>query len=753
MGKQYEMAFQIGAKVQGSFGSAFKSAASSVQGLQSTINELNKKQSDIASYQKTQQALEKTREKLKLYEQQLENMKAAIEGNENATYQEQNAMLAKAKAVDDLKAKQEGLEKKLQSTGEALQEEGVNLDNLENESKQAAQEVEGLRNEQEALSESSGNAAQGIMELVSAVGAMKILGDIADAFKECAESAIAFESSMASVKRTVGGSDSFITQLGEDFKDLSTQIPITTEELAQIASTAGQLGIEQGKVEKFTEVMAKLATTTDLTADEAATMLAQFANVTGVDDYERLGSTIAELGDSTATTASKVVQMSQGMAAAASVAGFSPTDIMAIAAAVGSLGIEAQAGSTSMSQLISTLYKATETGEKLEDFASVAGMSADQFKKSWGEDAAGTMEKFISGLNDVERNGKSAIVILDDLGINNVRQQKAILGLANAEGLLGRTITQANSAWNQNTALNAKAAVMYETTEAKLTMMNNSVDNVKTAIGDAFTPVIGAAADALTGMLGPVADFIEQNPALVQGLGTAIAVIGGLTAAVVGYTAVAKIATAVSAALSASMAHFLLIGAGIAAVVGLFTGLASALSGSQQSMQQLDEEFDTMNATFAENQNIVDLCEKYKQLSGDASSFVDSTKKLEEFPDIDISLTATPVEDVESTDFMVGGDTDVTLNPDVDEKLESDDLVDADAKTVDITPEAANQLDPQDMVKAKGVTITAKEPDDTHKLSADVFVNGKKVQFEAEWENREAMLKDIEARTPGQKTN
>lgn len=745
MGKQYEMAFQIGAKVQGSFGSAFKSAASSVQGLQSTINELNKKQSDITSYQKTQQALEKTRDKLKLYEQQLENMKAAIEGNENATYQEQNAMLAKAKAVDDLKAKQEGLEKKLQSTGEALQEEGVNLDNLENESKQAAQEVEGLRNEQEALSESSGNAAQGIMELVSAVGAMKILGDIADAFKECAESAIAFESSMASVKRTVGGSDSFITQLGEDFKDLSTQIPITTEELAQIASTAGQLGIEQGKVEKFTEVMAKLATTTDLTADEAATMLAQFANVTGVDDYERLGSTIAELGDSTATTASKVVEMSQGMAAAASVAGFSPTDIMAIAAAVGSLGIEAQAGSTSMSQLISTLYKATETGEKLEDFASVAGMSADQFKKSWGEDAAGTMEKFISGLNDVERNGKSAIVILDDLGINNVRQQKAILGLANAEGLLGRTITQANSAWNQNTALNAKAAVMYETTEAKLTMMNNSVDNVKTAIGDAFTPVIGAAADALTGMLGPVADFIEQNPALVQGLGTAIAVIGGLTAAVVGYTAVAKIATAVSAALSASMAHFLLIGAGIAAVVGLFTGLASALSGSQQSMQQLDEEFDTMNATFAENQNIVDLCEKYKQLSGDASSFVDSTKKLEEFPDIDISLTATPVEDVESTDFMVGGDTDVTLNPDVDEKLESDDLVDADAKTVDITPEAANQLDPQDMVKAKGVTITAKEPDDTHKLSADVFVNGKKVQFEAEWENREAMLKDIEA--------
>jgi hypothetical protein len=153
------------------------------------------------------------------------------------------------------------------------------------------------------------------------------------------------------------------------------------------------LGIAQDKVEQFTTVMAKLATTTDLSADEAATMLAQFANITGLNDYERLGSVIAELGDATATTASKVVQMSQGMAASASIAGMSPTDIMAIAAAVGSLGVEAQAGSTAMSTLINTLYKATETGENLEAFAAVAGMSAEQFKQAWGENAVGAMDE------------------------------------------------------------------------------------------------------------------------------------------------------------------------------------------------------------------------------------------------------------------------------------------------------------------------------------------------------------------------
>lgn len=631
MGKQYEMAFSIGAKVQGSFGSSFKNAAKNVQSLQTTINELNKKQSDITSYQKNQQALEKTKEKLKLLQDQYGIMKSAIEGNENATWQEQTALLAKGKAIDDLKAKQEGLERKLQSTGEALQGEGVNLNNLGQASTETAAQIEALRSEQEQLavsSEKAGNTmaetAQSFMELAAAAGAMELGKKIGEALKQCTEEAIAFESEMAAVKRTVGGDDSFINELGSEFKELSTEIPITTQELAQIAATAGQLGVEKSKVKQFTEVMAKLATTTDLTADEAATMLAQFANITGVDDYERLGATIADLGDSTATTASKVVEMSQGMAAAASVAGFQPTDIMALAAAVGSLGIESQAGSTAMSQLISTLYKATETGDQLKEFAAVAGMSAEEFKQSWGQDAVGTMDKFISGLNDVGRNGKSAIVILDELGINNVRQQKAILGLANAEGLLSGTIGKANTAWKENTALNDKANIMYNTTESKLVMMQNAFSNVQVAIGDAFTPAIGAAADAVTDLLVPVADFIEDHPALVQGIGAAASVMGTLTAAMAAYTAYTKAATVISAAFKAAigtsaLGPILAIGGALAVVTGAVVGLSAAFRDSQKTMAEMDAEFDALNERIEEKQNIIDLCEEYKQLSSDVN--------------------------------------------------------------------------------------------------------------------------------------
>lgn len=506
---------------------------------------------------------------------------------------------------------------------------------------QGSQHIDNMKAKLDALN-SAGNTGDllgGISAALETAGVIKGLEAVYDTLKECAEAAAQFETSMAGVKRTVGGSDDFIDSLGENFKKLSTEIPITSNELAGIATTAGQLGIAQADVETFTTVMAQLGTTTDLSADSAATMLAQFANITGVTDYQRLGSTVAALGDSTATTASKVVEMSQGMAAAATIAGFSERDILAVSAAVGSLGIESASGSTSMSTLISTLYKATQTGDKLEDFASVAGMSAEQFKQSWGEDAVGTMNAFIQGLNDTERNGKSAVVILDELGIKNVRQTKAILGLASAGDLLSRTIDQANTAWNQNTALGEKASVMYNTTEAKLTMMGNAANNVKIAVGDALTPAISGVAEMMTGILEPLSEFIEANPAIVRGLTAFVGALGLATAAVGAYTAITKLAAAANLLFGGSIPGVGIILGVAAAIGGLVAGiglLTAAYDDAHPSFEKLDAQFDELNEKAKEQQHIIDLAQEYKSLSAEIADLESQgVGKITEKIDID----------------------------------------------------------------------------------------------------------------------
>ena len=719
--KEYQMMFQLSATTSGQFQSAFSGAQNQIAQLQSKIEALNRQQGDITAYTKQQQAVERTKAKLETLKQQYDNLKAAQEKAGGSDVDLQNKMLEKQLQIDRTNASLDQQTQKLDAMGNALNEAGVDTSNLEGESARLQAELGNLRQEQEEVADSANemseglaNSVQAMQEALIAAGLVDGLKAIGEALKQCAEASIQYETSMAGVKRTVGGSDVFIAELGDTFKELSTQIPITAEELAGIATTAGQLGIAQQNVESFTTVMAQLATTTDLTADDAATMLAQFANITGTTQYDRLGSTVAELGDATATTASKVVSMSQGMAAAASQAGFSETDILAVSAAVGSLGIEAQAGSTAMSTLISTLYKATETGNKLDEFAAVAGMTATEFKQAWAEDAVGTMNTFIQGLNDVERNGKSAVVILDELGINNVRQTKAILGLASAGDLLSNTIDQANAAWDNNTALTEKAGVMYGTTEAKLTMMQNAANNVKIAVGDALTPVIGGAADVFTPVLQGIAEFIDKNPALVKAITTVVGVVAGVTGGILALSAAMKVASAAAAIMTASIPGLpliLAITAGIAALAGGIVYLSSVAGGAGQSFEDLDTEFDDLMQQFDEQQEILDLADQYRDLSDE------------------LGITRSAIKDIQKA-----GSVGIHLTADVAESgmLTAEDFVDN--TYVELTPEQASFLAAADFIPdGTLITLTAESG---NKLAAAGFLDNQKVWLTAEAANQ-----------------
>ena len=165
--------------------------------------------------------------------------------------------------------------------------------------------------------------------------------------------------------------------------------------------------------------MIDLGESTNLSSTEAASALAKFANATKMSAsiYSNLGSVIVALGNNFATTESDIVSMSTRLAASGELAGLSQPQIMALATAMSSVGIEAEAGGSAMAKLLKQIHLAAELGgEKLNQFASVAGMTSSQFKQAFETDAVGALSAFIGGLNDTERNGKSAIAILDEMG-------------------------------------------------------------------------------------------------------------------------------------------------------------------------------------------------------------------------------------------------------------------------------------------------------------------------------------------------
>ena len=392
--------------------------------------------------------------------------------------------------------------------------------------------------------------------LLATIGATKAISTLWSQLTACVDAAIAFESALAGVAKTTDLTSQELTEYSEAIMSMGEEIPLTTTELLGISEAAGQLGISgKDNLLSFTEVMAKLGTATNMTAEEGATMLAQFANITSMpaDQYENLGSTIVALGNSSATTESQITEMAQGIAAAGTNAGMSEADILALAAAASSVGIEAAAGSTSWSTLIQKIQIAVETGNDLEQWASVAGMTGDEFKRAFKDNAAGAIDSFITGLGNAQQQGQSMNTILINLGITETRQQRLFQSLANSGGLLTDTLETANGAWSENTALNKEAATRFATTESKVQLLKNKFGNLQTTIGNQLNPAFNVLVDVATSVTDAFNDFAEEHDELGPILASITVGIIGFTVAITAQTIAAKLATEANKKLMLSM--------------------------------------------------------------------------------------------------------------------------------------------------------------------------------------------------------
>lgn len=346
-----------------------------------------------------------------------------------------------------------------------------------------------------------------------------------------AKAAIDFESAFAGVEKTVDGTEQQMAKLKQGIKDMATVVPSTTTEIAGVAEAAGQLGIKTDDVLSFTKTMIDLGNSTNLSATEAASALAKFANITGTSskDFNKLGSVIVDLGNNFATTEADIVAMATGLAATGELAGLTEPQIFALATAMSSVGIEAAAGSTAMSKLLKKIQVSVETGsDELKQFAKVAGVSAKDFKKAYEEDAVKALSMFLTGLKDTERNGKSAVAVLDDMEIKEVRLSNTILSLSNASDMLSDSIDTANKAWKEDKALVNEANKRYNTTESQLKKTWNQVKNLAVNIGNKLLPIIQKILEKVQGWLKQLESLNEEQLDTIVKIGLIVSAAGPL---------------------------------------------------------------------------------------------------------------------------------------------------------------------------------------------------------------------------------
>ena len=328
---------------------------------------------------------------------------------------------------------------------------------------------------------------------------------------------ISWETAWTDVLKTVNGTDQELANLETRLRRMAKDdVPLPVEGLADIAASAGQLGIHTPNIEKFTKVIAGLSATTNLAAEQGSQDLARFANITQMsqDDFDRLGATIVHLGNNFATTEAEIVEMSLRLAANGKLIGLTESQILALATGLTSVGINAEAGGTALSRVFADMDKAVQTG----------GAELHIFNELLGKDFATLFEaapdqavvEFIAALKGMIDSGGNVHTILEELGFDNVRVRDALLRSAGAGDLMSDALAQGTQAWKDNIALTREAALRYQTSASQIQFAKNQARDLGITVGGILAPSLISVLAALKPIIASVGELAEEHPGLIK---------------------------------------------------------------------------------------------------------------------------------------------------------------------------------------------------------------------------------------------
>ena len=373
----------------------------------------------------------------------------------------------------------------------------------------------------------------------------KALGDVSTAMMGAGVAALAgvgavaktamdWESAWAGVKKTVDGTDEQLRSLEGSLREMARTMPATHAEIAATAEAAGQLGVATEDVASFTRTMIMLGETTNLTADEAATSIAQISNIMGTaaGDVDRFAATLVKLGNNGASTEAEILNLANRVAGAAQIVGMTEQGVLALSNAMASVGINAELGGSAMSRAMIGMNTAVLSGgERLEAFAQISSMTAAEFSAAWKADPTKAVQAFVSGLDRINKEGGNAAAALGDVGLKGTQNTQVFLALAGAHEMLADSIAMGADAWAKPTALLDEYAQRANTTQFKVEVAWNTMKDAAITAGSATLPVIAGLADGAATLVSSFASLPQPVQSTVVGLaalgGAGLVAVGG----------------------------------------------------------------------------------------------------------------------------------------------------------------------------------------------------------------------------------
>lgn len=381
------------------------------------------------------------------------------------------------------------------------------------------------------------------------------------------KTAISFEKAMAGVAKTVDfATDNGLANMKKGIEDLTKTIPLAFEELAEIASVGGSLGVVEDDILGFTETIAKMGVAFDISAGDAADSMAKIAGVFKIPIAEigTLGDSINAVSNSVAATAGDVIEVMKRVGGTSGALKISADNTAALSGAMVALGLTPEVAGTAFNTLGTTLANFNDLTKTQASGFKRLGLDTKEFAALIQTDGVGAIKQVLEAAKEL--GGTDALSALNEaFGAQGIKILQMAEGLDVVDLALEQVAIDANGVSAAFGSMDAEFASVSGTTANKLQLVQNNMRLLAAGVGEAFLPAVNELILALVPVIEKMTAWAQANPEL-------IVQIAKVTAAVLGsIIAIAAISGAVGAALSAFQ--------GLSAIFGVAKIAILALSG------------------------------------------------------------------------------------------------------------------------------------------------------------------------------
>lgn len=315
-----------------------------------------------------------------------------------------------------------------------------------------------------------------------------------------------FESAFTGVERTLDPAYQGVAELRSQLVDLSTQIPLTFQDVSKIAQLGNQLGIAGDKVGEFTETVAQFSAVSGISVEETAQAFGRLQNLLGVsaDEFDNLGSSIALVGVNSAATEQQIINVAKEIAPFTRAAGFGADGAIALSGALASLAVAPERARSAIQQFSTQLRTSVaEGGQSLDNFAALTGMTTQELDKlvRSGQDGDKIFRAFLETLSSGDP--VQITQALDALNLSNLRVDTTIQALTQNLGVYDRAISDASQGYTENAELARQYALVVDDLNSQFMLFVNSLNALVATLS-------GGAANGLADLLAMVTAVINE---------------------------------------------------------------------------------------------------------------------------------------------------------------------------------------------------------------------------------------------------